>query len=111
MDNLKILYLNKNDLITLACLKNIKFNNLEEFWAKFNKINDAKEIENLENKNTIEKICLNDNIIKNTDNEFLKIVSLFPNLKELNLTSNQIDLNKNKEIINKIEEKRITLII
>ena len=82
--------------------------NLVSFWAIDNKLTDYKDILNLRFKDKIEKINLKKNKISNIDN-LLSFVKYFPNLKELNLLDNPIDLDeiKNKEIINKIKKKNI----
>ena len=106
--NLEKLYISRNNLSSLSFLKNVFCKNLVSFWAIDNKLTDYKDILNLRFKDKIEKINLKKNKISNIDN-LLSFVKYFPNLKELNLLDNPIDLDeiKNKEIINKIKKKNI----
>ena len=58
IENLKIFYISRNKLSNLACLKNIIFIRLGEFWAVCNNITDIKEIMNIQGKEKIWKINL-----------------------------------------------------
>ena len=103
LENIKVIYLSRNNLTSLECLKNCYFYQLEQFWAADNLITDINEIKYLKNKKTIEKINLSGNKISVIKDKFLKLLNQFPNLKLINLKNNQID--ENKEIIKKIKNK------
>lgn len=103
LENVKVIYLSRNNLTSLECLKNCYFYQLEQFWAADNLITDINEIKYLKNKKTIEKINLSGNKISVIKDKFLKLLNQFPNLKLINLKNNQID--ENKEIIKKIKNK------
>ncbi len=105
LDNIKYLYINKNEFNSLEFLKNIKFNRLETFWAVGNNLKDLKEISFLNNKKGIKEICLRGNQIENIDEDILDLLDLFPSLKILNLYSNPINIKKAQKILNKIEER------
>lgn len=87
VDNLKILYLSRNKIDNLNCLKDIKFKRLREFWAISNNITDINEIMNINNKEDLWKINLKQNKIKNF-NELINIIGFFPKLEILNITDN-----------------------
>ena len=87
VDNLKILYLSRNKIDNLNCLKDIKFKRLREFWAISNNITDINEIMNINNKEDLWKINLKQNKIKNF-NELINIIGFFPKLEILKITDN-----------------------
>ena len=105
LDNIKYLYINRNEFNSLEFLKNIKFNRLETFWAVGNNLKDLKEISFLNNKKGIKEICLRSNQIENIDEDIFDLLDLFPSLKKLNLYSNPINIKKAQKILNKIEER------
>lgn len=107
IEKLEILYISRNYLKNLSFIKKIKFEKLKEFWASFNDIEDLKEIENLQSKETIQRIILKKNNISNIEN-ILEIVNKFPNLKEINLENNPIKII-NEKILQKLQEKEILL--
>ena len=88
VSNLKILYLSRNKIDNLNCLKDINFMRLREFWAISNNITDINEIMNINNKEELWKINLKQNKIKNFD-ELINIIHYFPKLDILNLTDNE----------------------
>ena len=108
-ENIKKIYMNNNNLSSLECLTEVKFNITEEFWAINNKINDIKEINYLINKEKIKAIYLNENNISKIDNDFLNILESFPNLKMINLEKNPINFIA-KNIKEKIESKRVNIV-
>ena len=108
IEKIKILYISRNKLSSLSILKNIKFENLEEFWASFNNIKDLKEIENLQSKETIKIINLKKNKISDISN-ICEIIKLFPNLKTLNLENNPINCIEKEILIEKLRKKGIEL--
>jgi len=97
LENLKILYLNNNYLTSLKCIKIFYFLRLEEFWATENLLTDINEIENINNKKTIKKICLNGNKISVIDDKFLNLLVKFTKLTTINLKNNPV--SKNDEMI------------
>ena len=104
IENLKILYISRNKLSNLACLKNIIFIRLGEFWAVSNYITDIKEIMNIQGKEFLWRINLKENKINNF-NELFFIIKNFPNLKELILTGNNININDAENMEKRIKEK------
>ena len=87
IENLKIFYISRNKITNLQCLQEIDFLRLDEFWVDNNNITDIKEIMNIRNKKNLRRINLKKNKINNL-NELFNIIQFFPNLKILNLTSN-----------------------
>ena len=71
LENVKVIYLSRNNLTSLECLKNCYFYQLEQFWAADNLITDINEIKYLKNKKTIEKINLSGNKISVIKDKFL----------------------------------------
>ena len=106
LDKLEELYISRNNLSSLDCLKRINCKELVAFWAITNNLKDYKGVLNLKYKEKIEEIVLKENKISNIDDlpEFLE---QFPNLKLFNISDNLIDLDslKNKKIINYIKNK------
>ena len=100
MNDLKILYLSNNELNSLEVLGNIDFKRLHLFWAPYNRIRDAKELLNLNNKEEIAHINLTGNEITTIDENIFR---LFKNLKTLNLRNNKLN-DKHKDLITKYEE-------
>ena len=99
LSNLEILYVSRNHLSSLDFLKNICCKNLFKLWAIENNLTDFNDILKLEYKDNIQIINLEENNISKVDN-LSEFISKFPGLKELNLSSNQIDLDiqRNKTI-------------
>ena len=106
LSNLEILYVSRNHLSSLDFLKNICCKNLFKLWAIENNLTDFNDILKLECKDNIQIINLEENNISKVDN-LSEFISKFPGLKELNLSSNQIDLDiqRNKTIIEDIKNK------
>ena len=108
IDNLKILYISRNELTSLKGLKNIEFKRLDEFWATNNNITDIKEIINIQGKKNVWKINLKENKISNF-HELFYVIKDFKNLKKLILTGNNIgkkdaeDMEKRIKAEHKIE--------
>ena len=110
--DLKTLYISRNHLSTLSFmdfenLKNLK--KITKFWAIENNLKDINELQYLANLKTLEIINLKNNKIGSLKG-LLDIVKNFPNLKKLTLEGNPIDIEKDKEIIEKLR-KKIKLII
>ena len=110
--NLKIMYISRNNLSSLKFLKDVICKNLESFWAINNNITDYNDILELPYKSNIIKINLKGNKIKYID-DLLEFTKKFPNLKELILLDNPINMNnsKYKKIINEIKIKDISVTI
>jgi len=111
LKNIKILYLSGNNLTSLSVLKNIKFNRLDELWAKENKISDINAIADIPNKLLIKKINLTFNKIKKIDNSFLDTLKSFAKLKSIDIKSNDVKYKDCSEIIKQIEKMGINLLI
>ena len=99
-----MLYISRNNLTSLACLKDVICPNLKELWLVRNKLESFDDILNLPYKKTITKINLKENKISKIDN-LVKFISYFPKLKELILIKNPINLKEpnNKEIIEEVK--------
>ena len=106
LDNLEVLYISRNKLSSLDCLKKICCKRLIAFWAITNNLKDFKGVLNLKYKEKIEEIVLKENQISNID-DLSEFIEQFPNLKLFNISDNYIDLDdpKNKKIINQIKNK------
>ena len=107
IENLEILYLSNNNLISLVCINQFDFKNLKELWAPENNLTDINEVYYIQNKETIEVLNLNGNRISIIDDKFLKRLKDFPNLKSINLKKNPI--NENDKNLQKIRDERITI--
>ena len=112
--DLEILYISRNNLSSLKFLDKVKCPNLIEFWAINNNLTDYHDILKLPFKKTIKKINLKGNKINNIK-DLMKFISFFPNLKELILINNEINIDEpnNKKIIEDIknEYKNLNLVI
>jgi len=112
LENIKLLYLNRNELFSLKCFENNNFNRLEMVWLTFNKISNIEEIKyfhNEKNKKTLNAFLLNGNNISSISDNFIKLLDLFE-LNILNISLNPIKLENFKDIIEKIEKKGIKLL-
>ena len=100
------MYISRNKLSSLDCLKKICCKRLIAFWAITNNLKDFKGVLNLKYKEKIEEIVLKENQISNID-DLSEFIEQFPNLKLFNISDNYIDLDdpKNKKIINQIKNK------
>ena len=109
---LKIMYISRNNLSSLKFLNDVNCSNLEEFWSINNNIKDYNDILLLQHKNNIKKINLKGNKIKKID-DLLNFIEKFPNLEELTLLDNPINIEKPnyKKIIREITSKNINIII
>ena len=102
--NLKILYISRNKLTNLNCMKKIEFENLEEFWAISNGITDIKEIMKINKKGNLLKINLKQNKINNFS-ELIDIIKYFPKLQQIGLVDNYIKEEEAEDIQKIIKEK------
>ena len=109
---LKIMYISRNNLSSLKFLKDVYCSNLESFWAINNNITNYNDILSLPYKQNIKKINLKGNKIKKID-VLVKFVKKFPQLKELILEDNPINMNNSryKKIIKKIKKRNINIVI
>ena len=100
------MYISRNGLTSLDCLKKLNCKELVAFWAITNKLEDYKGILNLKYKEKIEEIVIKENRIRNID-DLPQFIEQFPNLKLFNISKNLINLDdpKNKKIINQIKNK------
>jgi len=109
---LKVMYVSRNNLSSLKFLKDVNCSNLESFWAINNNLTNYNDILSLPHKENIKKINLKGNKIKYIDDLF-EFIKNFPNLNELILIDNPINMNNSryKKIINEIKKKNINIII
>lgn len=103
-ESLETLYISRNNLSTLSFMQNIKLEKLKKFWSIQNSLTNIEQLNYLKDIKTLENINLKNNKITDINN-LLKIIKNFPNLQELNLQGNNIDINKYKYIIQKAREK------
>ena len=111
-DNIKLLYLNRNDLFSLKVFENNNFNRLEMVWLTYNNISDIEEIRyfhNEKNKKTLKDFLLNGNKISSISDNFIKLLEKFE-LNTINISLNPINLENFKDKIEKIERKGIRLL-
>ena len=111
-ENIKLLYLNRNDLFSLKVFENNNFNRLEMVWLTYNNISDIEEIRyfhNEKNKKTLKDFLLNGNKISSISDNFIKLLEEFE-LNILNISLNPINLENFKDKIEKIERKGIRLL-
>ena len=106
LDNVKILYLTSNNLISLDFVEYMNCPNLEEFWAKSNNL---KEFDILAKFKKLQIINLGDNKIENID-ELEDFISKLKDIKEIRLDENPIKLSFEKyNIIKFIKDVGISL--
>ena len=111
LENIKLLYLNRNELYSLKCFKNNNFNRLEMVWLTYNNISDLEEIKyfhNEKNKKTLNVFLLNGNNISSISDNFIKLLDQFE-LNILNISLNPIKLEDFKDKVQLIEKKGISL--
>ena len=103
---LKVLFLSHNKIKNIDILENAQLKNLEELKLSNNKIQDIKKLENANFKNSLWHINLSNNEIENID-----CLHNFPQLKAINIYSNNINMNnipfKLKNIIKKNSKKKL----
>ena len=97
-DNLKIIYLNRNNLHSLNFVNNLKFEQLEEIWLNNNLIEEFFPLSKLKN---LKKIYLKNNQINYIGN-IEKFIKTLKKLQLMNLEGNYID-KKNEENIDIIK--------
>lgn len=106
LDNVKILYLTSNNLISLDFVEYMNCPNLEEFWAKSN---NFKEFDILTKFKKLQIINLGDNKIENID-ELEDFISKLKNIKKILLNENPIKLSFEKyNIIKSMKDVGISL--
>ena len=107
LQNLKTLYLGKNNLKDTSFFNDLLLPNITKINLNYNCI---KNFENLKKYQFIEVIDIKNNEIENID--YLEnFISICKNLKKINLTGNKINLNDyiNQEIINNIRERGVEI--
>ncbi len=108
LENLKLLDVSENGLTSLKDFEKIHFKQLEEFWVAGDKVKGClekiDEINYLNNKETIKKIVLKQNKIKNIEN-LVNIIPSFPKIQLIDLRGNEIPRNEIFAVLSKIEEK------
>ena len=100
------MYISRNNLSSLDCLKNINCKELTYFWAITNNLTDYNEVLKLKHKERIKEIVLKENKISKID-DLSDFIKQFPNLELFNISNNLInlDIKKNQEIIKDIKNK------
>ena len=110
LENIKALYINFDGITSLKMFKNKKLKQLEELWVrgddKLGVIQSIEEINYLECKETIKKLVLKQNKIKDIE-KFVDIAPSFPKLELLNIEDNNIAKDIIEKVIEKIREKGI----
>ena len=104
-DNLKILYLNSNNIHSLSFIKSLNCKNLEEIWFMNNYIESFIELERFKN---LKIINLKKNKIKDIS-KLEEFVNKLPNLEKIILSENKIDKETNIKILSKIKERQIKI--
>ena len=105
LENIKLLFINSNGITSLKMFENIKFKQLVEFWVFGGNIESIEEIKYLQSKETIKKIVLKQNKIKDIE-KLVDIIDSFPKLEILNIENNNIEKEKIEIVIKKIKEKQ-----
>ena len=109
-DALKVMHLNKSNLISLNFVDVLDCPNLEEFWLNDNQLEVFMPLTKYKN---LRKIEMNSNKINNISN-LIKFIQQFKILEKIDLKYNYIDLNdlNNIKIINSIKnEGKVKLFI
>ena len=109
LENIKLLFISSNEIISLKSFEKIKFNQLEEFWVRGNEkegecLKSIEDIKYLQGKETIKKIVVKQNRIKDIE-KLVDVIFLFPNLELFIIEDNDIGKEKMELIIKKIREK------
>ena len=109
LENIKLLFISSNEITSLKSFEKIKFNQLEEFWVRGNEkegecLKSIEDIKYLQGKETIKKIVVKQNRIKDIE-KLVDIIFLFPNLELFIIEDNDIGKEKMELIIKKIREK------
>ena len=103
-NNLKILYLQANNLSSLSFINDLELPNIKEIWLKNNKLDDFYPLSKYK---TLNFINLSGNCIKNID-KLVSFIDEFKELKEIDIKDNNIDFNdkKNVNIILEFKKKK-----
>ena len=103
-NNLKILYLQANNLSSLSFINDLELPNIKEIWLKNNKLDDFYPLSKYK---TLNFINLSGNCIKNID-KLVSFIDEFKELKEIDIKDNNIDFNdkKNVNIILEVKKKK-----
>lgn len=105
--NIKILYINADGFISLEIFQKIELH-LEEFWLmgkkEKGKLKSIEEITHLTGKESIKKLILISNEIKDIE-KLVDIIELFPRLELLNIEDNEIENGRVENVIKKIKGK------
>ena len=109
LENIKLLFVSGNEIVSLKPYEKIKFKQLEEFWIRGNEkegecLESIEDIKYLKSKNSIKKIVVKQNKIKDIE-KLVDIIFSFPNLEIFNIEHNGIEKEKMEFVINKIKEK------
>ena len=109
LENIKLLYVSGNEIVSLQPFDKIEFKQLEEFWIRGNEkegecLESIEDIKYLHNEKSIKKIVVKQNKIKDIE-KLVDIILPFQNLELFNIEDNAIDKEKMKFVINKIKEK------
>ena len=93
-NNLKIIFLNNNNLSSLSFIDKLELPNIKEIWLNDNLIDEYYPLCKYK---TLKVIKIKKNKINNIDN-LISFIEKFTKLKEIDISDNNIDLNDNKNI-------------
>ena len=101
--NLKILFLQCNDIYSLSFVDNLELPNIKQFWINSCFISDYFPLIKYK---TLEKIMIRNNCIEKIDN-LIEFINSLEDLKILDISGNYIDLNnnQNESIINEAKTR------
>ena len=109
LENIKLLYVSGNEIVSLQPFDKIEFKQWEEFWIRGNEkegecLESIDDIKYLHNTKSIKKIVVKQNKIKDIE-KLVDIILPFQNLELFNIEDNAIEKEKIEFVINKIKEK------
>ena len=101
--NIEKLVLSNNNLTDISGLEKLKAPNLKILDLSYNNIDNLEVFKKLDFP--LEKLNLDSNKIK--DISLLEEIPIFKNLKELSIKDNEIEYEKNKDILDKLQQNFI----
>jgi Leucine-rich repeat (LRR) protein len=103
--NLKIIYLSRCDISSLDFVKKLELPCIEEFYINTTFI---KEFYPLSKYKTLKIIEMKDSYVENID-KLESFIEELPELKQFNIKGNNVDMEKNKAIMESVNKKRNNL--